>query len=462
LCSIPLGAYNVGMRYPLLAAGLASLVSLLQASLVQAVAATAPLPQALPALPVASLPKIFRPSDEAFDIRVDLLEMEKGTAAAYSFAKREMARTHDVHCEAVCAEYLDQTGGQGLSDPPDPRGVAMALEAVRGGSVRGLSVLGWDLLWGKLTQQDIGRGMDYLQRGAAAGDPKAMRYFGTANLAAGRLAAAEYWIRAAAYRGEPVGLLLLAAVEESGGLGGTPDLPAACRYDYLAYIYGYRDARIHLKQLADKGAPGAKRYNSMVIIWRAAHGHRTLSSDSVAQAAAFLETSFPADPEVLDALGLLYENGYGKGFMDFDKAMALFEKAAALGSQDARSHRAHALAEGIGCKRNPSAALAEWRALERLDNADALAWLGYYSFWGDLKGAGLGKNAFLAYEYSRRAAEAGDPFGALNLANSYADGIGVARNYALAAEYFRVALNCHVVDEGYARRMVDRCLAFAE
>jgi TPR repeat protein len=338
----------------------------------------------------------------------------------------------------------------------------MALDAERGGSIRALSVLGWDLVMGKLIQQDFPRGMDYLRRGAAAGDPKAMRYFGTANLAVRRIAAAEYWILDAAYRGEPGGLLFLAAAEESGSLTGTPDFAAACRYYYLAYVYGYRDARIHLQQLADRGAPGAERYNSLVIIWRAAHGHRSLSNDSVARAAAYLESSFPADPEVLDGLGLLYDNGYEKGFMDFKKAMALFEKAVALGSQDARSHRARAMADGIGCRKDPAAALAEWRALERQDNAAALACLGYYSFWGSLEGAGLGKNAFLAYDYSRRAAEAGDPFGAANLAACYADGIGVGRNYVLAAEYYRVALNCHVLAEGYARRMVDRCLAFAE
>ena len=97
------------------------------------------------------------------------------------------------------------------------------------------------------------------------------------------------------------------------------------------------------------------------------------------------------------------------------------------------------LAEGIGVKKDPAAALVILRELEVKNNAGALRLLSYYHYWGALKGTEVVKDPAKTFAYARRAAEAGDLLGQVWLGRCYEHGIGTEVNYGLAARYFRAA-----------------------
>ena len=383
----------------------------------------------------AAAPLSLAPADVGLDIRYDLLRDE---AAGFKLLEKEFARDPRPHVKARYAECL--LGGEAWGAPAgqEERGLALAQEALRDGSIHALRVVGWELMTGNRLERNISAGMRCLLKAAETQNPNALCTVGDVYLLGVGTPVnpgmAEYWYLQAGYFGKPHRLYRLGKVYEVGSGSARPDLAKACTLYYEASTRGSGEALRRLHELAATGEPHALRGDQLATLWGASIGDLH-TSKVVRVAAQSLETNYPEDPQVLFALGRLYvsENG---GFRDFKKAYALFDKATKLGSADARSQRAKLLAEGVGVKRDQVQALAEWRILERNSNAEAWSCLGYYSYWGSLKDANLPKDAALAFAYSKKAADRGDVFGQMNVAACHEFGIGTPTDYALAAKYY--------------------------
>lgn len=378
---------------------------------------------------------------EAFDVRESRLRASKGDAAAFAWVEQRLTTRPDPHTAAVYADLLLRGKRQGAPENQGGRGVRLAQEALAAGSLRAVGVIGWELLRGGRLPGDPARGLTYLHHAAAAGDTTAMTYLGDALLrgigTAPEPTLAEFWFRRAARRGWPYGLFLLGNAYADGKFHGQPDLARACALYQEAATYGSTSARRRLEQLAQAGDPAATRAHHLVTLWFAWFRHNVSNAKQhgVAQA---LQRDYPDDAEVLTALGR-YNISPENGRREFKQAFVLLSRAAALGSVEAQALRARMQAEGWGTKTDPAAGLAEWRRLESQNDPTSLALLGYYSYWGTLKNKVLPKNPAQAFAYSKRAADAGSYTGQINTAYCYESGIGVPKDYALAAKYYDIA-----------------------
>ncbi|HEY0947630.1 MAG TPA: tetratricopeptide repeat protein [Opitutaceae bacterium] len=383
----------------------------------------------------------LEPIDEVFDIRVDLAWGKDGEAAAFALVEKAFTRTPRPHVKTRYGEML-MTLGLGVAPAGEAgRGMDLVQEALDEGSVRAKAIVGWELLRGQRLPADPTRGLALLQEAVTAGNIHAMIVLGRAYRYGVGMPAdvqiAELWFRRAAYLGSSQALYSLGHDYELGGIAGRADEAKAFELYLEAAIRGSDAAGERLKSGMESGEPRAARAHHLVILWYAAAG-ADFQRRQVKSAIAALEQSFPDDPVVLLALGRVYSTE-GFGLRDYEKAHVALERAIRLGSADARAERAKLLAVGAGVKKDPAAALAEWRALEKRGNARALAELGFYHYWNSLKGTDVTKDPAKAFAYSRRAANAGDFWGQLNVAYCYEHGIGVDTNYALAARYNRAA-----------------------
>ncbi|MBW8780800.1 MAG: sel1 repeat family protein [Verrucomicrobia bacterium] len=381
-----------------------------------------------------------RQIDDVFDIKHDLILIRKGKAAAFAFVEKEFAHDPRPHIKARYGEDLMNGKYAGAPDGRADEGRTLLNEAHDAGSLFASRAIGWILLDPRTSEFNADIGINYMTAAADAGYADAMVYLGkTYQFGRGLPVdsdAAETWFLRAARLGNPWPLFTLGENFEKGTRPQPLNLEKAAEIYYQAAIYGSAEAAGRLKELAGRtdAIPAIKRSHQLVVLWYASLG-ASYQTPIVKMAANELEAAYPEDPVVLGALGRMYASGFC-GFRDFPKAFALLSKAAGLGSDDARAERATLLAEGMGTKKDPAKAAAEWHALETKGNAEALAALGYYHYWGALKDAGLTQDAALTYQDSKRAADSGNYFGQRNTGACYEFGIGVEMNYALAAHYY--------------------------
>ena len=382
-------------------------------------------------------------ADEAFDMRLDFLTIDKGEAAAFQFLEKEFARDPRPHVKAWYAEYLITGKEWGAPEGQALRGIALANEALSAGSSHALRILGWELITGagKLVEANPERGIDYLQQLVTAKNANGILTLGEVYQRGlgvpANWAEAEQLYRRGAFLGKPSALGRLGAAYEAKAGAGSTEREKACELYYEAASRGGLSAKRRLKELFDQKDPLGVRAYQLLILWYA-HLGADFQTRQVRSAMELMESAYPDDPLAILAVARVYSCG-DFGYRDFKKSYALYEKAAKLGSDDAQAEAAKLRAEGTGTKKDSMGALATWRELEARQNPRALALLGYYHYWGSLSGAGHPKDAKLAYQYSQRAADLGDCFGQLNVATCYEFGIGVEMNPALAAKYYRTA-----------------------
>lgn len=380
-------------------------------------------------------------ADNILGIRLGLMSEAK----QFSYLERAYKRSpQDLVIKAHYAEFLIMGKHWGAPEGRATEGVALAREAMNAENTTGFRAMGLALGAGLGVPLNPNEALPLLQHASREGNIKATISLGYLFLNEASLglkvSPSEECFRKASKRGFPEGLYQLATIYEKNRAGQTISIAKAAALMNEAAQYGSIDAFKRLRQLSKEKdtAPEMRRAYCLTTLWYAALGSPMLQSSRVGVAAKELEALYPNDPEALVALGRAYRSGE-HDLRDMKKALELFSKAIALGSLDARDERATMLAEGLGVKKDPAAALAEWRALELLEHPGALANLGYYSYWGSLEEAGIPKNASLTYAYSLRAAEAGDLFGQHNTALCYASGIGTERNYALAVAYSQMS-----------------------
>jgi TPR repeat protein len=378
--------------------------------------------------------------DVAFDIRAERLPWSKDHSEAFLFVEKEFTRDPRPHVKARYADFLVQGSLWGAPDNSGDYGIRLAEEALAAGSMHALSVLGWEYLRRRMPTDDVGRGLGYLQQGASEGHVGAMLLLGDAYFRGVGIPksaiAAEIWLTRAARFGKPHSLFRLAKAYEDGAVTGQPDLANACRLYYEANINGARSARERLAELAGKGDVHALRAQRLVLLWDSARG-ADIVTPRLKEAIRTLEEKYPDDPQVLVAIGSAYWNPE-LGNPDYKKAFAYFDRAAKAGSAEGRALRARLMVEGYGTKKDVSAGLAEWRALEEMNNPEAIGQLGYFYYWGPVGAAGLTKDPEKALSYSKRAADFGEYSGQMNTATCYEFGIGVSKDYALAAYYYQM------------------------
>lgn len=373
--------------------------------------------------------------DNAWTFRLALLPGSKRLKFVKAAYEKNPA---DVAAKAAYATALVLN-----EEPKSPKdeGLKLAQEAADAGNSAGSYVLGCAFFYGVGVERNEKRGLYLLSGAAKSGNLAALHqmgevYFVESNFGPG-VSASEFWHRLSAKRGNADGLFHLAQAYEKPREGKQPlSIAKAAGLYYEAAYYGSNEAFAYMKRVFKQkdAAPEMRRAACLTLLRRGSLADDSLQSSRVQQAADELEHRYPEDPVVLTALGNMYASG--EFFMnDPKKALAFYDKAAVLGSDDARCERAAMQARGLGTDADPAAALAVWRELEKKGHPGALSQLGYYSYWGSLKNDGLPKDEKAAYAYSRRAAAAGDAFGQHNASQCFALGVGTQKNYMLAISY---------------------------
>jgi TPR repeat protein len=410
-------------------------------------------PAALPALrdfSMARLPATLDPRDEAFDLRCRELVADRGQAAGRAYLAKLYSAQARPHVQAAYADNLDDSSGA--------EAIAIALQAAEAGSWRGVNVLSWALEKGKVVTRDMRRAIRLAQQGANAGDPFAMSTMGDFFRRA-KPGIAEYWYDRANLHGIIGGLYNLGLDYEQGKIGGKPNFVRADQLFLKAVLHGDDDARKHLISLATKGDSVAALYRDRMLVDLAALDFN-LQSQIYTAAVNRLAGVAGDDPQILNELGRFYWMAFRAGYFDIPKAREYFERAAKLGSLDARCSLAWMRAEGVDQAKDPAGALAEWRKLAAMNHGDSLYCLGYYRHWGDLAKVGWDKDPKWTFFYWQCAADAGSALGAKGLSDCYGDGIGTPQNYAQAAIYANAAVYELGLDGARGRRLVDSYLAF--
>lgn len=139
------------------------------------------------------------------------------------------------------------------------------------------------------------------------------------------------------------------------------------------------------------------------------------------------------DPEAMDAMGVLLENGYGVA-KDLRAAADLYRRSAVKGNMASQYYLALMLRNGTGVSRNERQA-AEWlqRAADQGD-ANAQRELGWMYANGT---GGLTKDQVQAVAWLRKAADQGDAAAQFSVGLSFAYGVGSPKDQATAAEWFQ-------------------------
>lgn len=387
------------------------------------------------ALPTVCPPLSSR--DEAFNVRYRLAMAEGGPQAAFALTARAFAATPRPHVAARFGSLLVRGEPAGAPAGERAAGLALLQQALGEGSAHAASVLGWMMLDGQTDVGTPGDGLRLVVAAAASGDTESMFRLGELHrLGRGlpvNLAAAEFCHTAAGNLGWPSGLVALAEDHEQGRRTRV-DLAKACGLYGAAGRRGSRDAWLRLKELAKNGEAVAQRELWLLEVWLAYHRWERPGAQ-VKKAAAALLRAYPEDRDVLLALGRLHADrlpGRKSAALAFD----YLSRAEALGSADAAAERAMLVIHGRGTPRDEAAGVARLRELDAAGNAAAAAYLGYLSYWGELNREVWPKDAAQTFAGSRRAADGGDMNGLRNVADCYAFGIGVERDYAMAAKYY--------------------------
>lgn len=402
-------------------------------------------------------------AEETYELRIERVLQTKGKQALVQFLAQELKERPRPYVKAWYANYLLYGAEFGLKEVVDPpRGFALAKESADEGSLFGQDLVGRALGDGRGTVRDVPEALRYLRVAAERGRGSAMAelgkyYFFGAGVPVDRIAA-EHWMRDAVHRRAYAGMLYLAGWWENPQYVGSPDSAKANSLLYEAAYFGSAQGRNKLRERAKKGDADAQRYIDLLFVMDALEGSNPLTTQLQIRVANLRKAAAPDDARVQLAIArvMLVRTW---PLYDSRTAKATLARLSAAGNDEARNVQGWVMWAGIDEKANPGAAVALWRELAQKDQPDALARMGWLHWWGNAEAFGVSKDPALTFEFSRRAADLGQPFAQLNTAECYAHGIGVPVNYALAGKYYGIA-----EDRGYikARRLKERVLALVK
>lgn len=415
------------------------------------------------ALAAPALPKNAGDAELTYELRLQKMVREKGRQKMVAFLKQELAENPRSYVKAWYANYLLYGREAGLPEMADPsRGFVLAKEAADEGSVFGIELVGRAWGDGRGTEtRDASQAVIWLQkavdlgRDTAKGELGKFYFFGSGVPQDRRKA--EELTRECARQGATQSLFTFAGWWETPAYAGQVDPAKALALYFETASLGGHGARQLLQARAEKGDREAQKYVHLLLLASVEVGADVVTT-RVRNAAAWLEKNFPDDREVQVALATeMIERE--SVVHNLAAAREHLRKAIGAGSDSAREIEARMKWHGIGGPADPAGALAIWKELAARDHPRSLARLGWAHYWGNAEKFGVPKDARLAFEVTKRAADLGDWFAQRNLGECYVSGLGVEKNFYLAAEYYQ-----RVADRGstLARKMRDRTLALVK
>ena len=397
-----------------------------------------------PAAPALRWPEIDPAlrKEEAFGLKFSIL-LDQRPGAAWKFLESELKRHPEPYVKGYIAWAYIWGPSFGMEDRKDlPRGVALAREAAEAGSAIGQETLGIALGQGLGVAPDQAESVRLLQQAAQRGSMRALGILG-------RYAVSGYGVprdeeeaarklrRAAELSGEMLGYLLLADAYENGGRGVPRDLAKAVECYYRIAIYGTRYVEKDFDRLEKLGAPEVPLYRALALIHDANEGV-WVTKGKVQLAVPVLEQLGGKLAAAQYELGTIYTVNHWVSH-DYKKALGFLNRARGFGDDRANYTLAYMRLVGRGMPRDEAGALSDLELLSSDGDPNAATLLGAMHYWGSSDAPSLQKDAHKTYEFSRLGAENGSLTGLRNLARCYEEGIGVPRDYLLAAKLYWIA-----------------------
>jgi len=397
-----------------------------------------------PAAPALRWPEIDPAlrKEEAFGLKVAMMVAKK-PATVRAFLEEELKRSPAPYVKGYIAWACLQGGGYGVESNLQPsQGLALAREAADAGSVIGEETLGIAYGLGTGVEADLDESVHRLQRAAQRGSMRALSALGLYQYRGYGMARdgneAERKLRRAAELGaQLLGYRLLGSAYENGDTGAPRDLGRAVQCYYHIAIYGTRYVEKHFERLEKAGAPEVPLYRALALV-HDANENVWVTKGSVQKAVPILEELGANLAAAQYELGTIYVSNRWVSH-DFKKALEHLNRARGLGDDRANYMLAYMRLVGRGVSRDEAAAVTDLEMLAADGDPHAAALLGGMHYWGSSDAPSLQKDAHKTYEFSRVAAENGSVTGLRNLARCYEDGIGVTRDYLLAAKLYWIA-----------------------
>lgn len=402
-------------------------------------------------------------AEETYELRLERVLRTKGQKALIAHLERELKERPRPYVKAWYANYLLYGAEFGLKELSDPvRGFALAKESCDEGSLFGLELVGRAYSDGRGTERSLPQALEHLNRAVMRDRHTAMAeigklYFFGMGVPKNHVLA-ETWIRSAATRGAYGPMDALAEWWENPQYVGTPDRAKANALYYEVGNLGSSHARAVLVKRAKAGDMDARKYVHLDLVVVSVCGHSPLPSELKAAVKWLEANASPDDARVQLALAeVMIERELA--VYNVEAAKAKLARLVAAGHDDAKSVQADMAWRGIGQKKDEAAAIATWRELALRSNGRGLNQMGWLSWWGAGEKFGVPKDAAQAFKMTKESADLGYWAGQLNVATAYAHGIGVPKNYFMAAKYYGI-----LEDRRYkgARVMKDRILAMVK
>lgn len=159
-------------------------------------------------------------------------------------------------------------------------------------------------------------------------------------------------------------------------------------------------------------------------------GQQATMKDLALELGQIMEGARNGDPEAMDMLGYIYENGRCIEKSSADAAV-WYEKAANAGLPEAMNDIGYMYLNGTGVPRNDVAAVNWFRKAASLGNPEAMNNLGFMFTMG----RGVPKNHAQAAVWFERAANLGQPHGMKNLGHAYMYGLGLPQDQQLGKKW---------------------------
>lgn len=398
-----------------------------------------------PAAPALRWPEIDPAlrNEEAFGLKFRLIRLKRGPAAARRFVEDELKRDPQPYVKAYLAWIGFFGPAWGLGPPTDyPRARAMAQEAIEGGSAVAQDVLGRATGFGLGAPADSAESVRLLRAASQRGSMWAtgrLGYYAAVGYGVPRnLDQAEQLMRRAAQLGGiTVEYFNLAACYENGTGGLPKDEAKAVECYYRAAFCDDGGGREKLNALDKQGVALARFYRALAYV-HGANDQNWFTKARVREQVTVLEATGQDSAAAQYELGTIYADDQWVNH-DFTKALAHLNRARGLGEDRANYTLARMRLLGHGMARELDSALSDLQLLSADGNPQAAAYLGYIYYWGNSEVKGIAKDAKKSYEFSRLGAENGSYSALLNLAFNYSDGIGVEKDYLIAAKLYFLA-----------------------
>lgn len=408
-------------------------------------------------------PQMLR--EELFGIRFRLVLGDKGPAKAAQFLRDELRKHPDAPEVKAWIARVSLHAKEWEMGELVPRDACESLlrVAARDGSCVAKDVLGYALVDGAQgIAENRAEGLQLLQEAAATGFARSIGRLGRMKVEGSFLprspAEGVFELRRALALGSGTDLADLARAYERGEVVKENGPAQSVEYYYLLALDNDGRGWRKLAELSERGVPGARLMCSLAYVRFANEGGFIVPS-VVRQHLAVLEKDGQADGRACVELGVAKLFGVDWIKRDPAGAKEYFTRALREGNQEAKFFLAYMRLRGLAGPRETDAALAEMTAMAEAGNVRACARLGFFYYWGTSEAGKLKEDPAKAFAYTRKAAELGSKWAAVNLAHCYKHGIGTKENPVLAAKLYWLATDYGVYG---AKEDLVRQLAFAK